>query len=72
MTMQTKLTSNAPVVIGNPPTFYECGICGSYHSILWDGDCRQDNARFDPYDLDAKYGSNGWTEVPMPGTEEIA
>ena len=39
------------------PQFYECGICGQYHSIKWNGDCRQDNARFNPEDLDAKFGN---------------
>lgn len=48
------------------PRFYECGICSQYHSIDWNGDCRQDDARFNPEDLDAKYGSMGWEEVPMP------
>jgi hypothetical protein len=25
---------------------YECGICSQYHPALWDGDCREDAARF--------------------------
>jgi len=49
------------------PQFYECGICGTYHPRSWNGDCREDAARFFPDDLDAKYGSSGWTEVSMPG-----
>jgi len=53
------------------PTYYECGICGQYHSVLWDGDCREDAARFTPEDLDAKHGADGWTEAPMPGTAHV-
>ena len=52
------------------PQFYDCGICGSMHWIKWDGDCREDQARFDVEDLDAHYGMNGWTEVAMPGSED--
>jgi hypothetical protein len=52
------------------PKFYSCGICGSYHSIDWDGDCREDQARFDPEQLDAAHGVTGWEEVDMPGSED--
>jgi hypothetical protein len=51
-------------------TYYACGICGSYHSAEWDGDCREDGGRFDAEQLDEKYGPNGWGEVPMPGGED--
>jgi hypothetical protein len=47
------------------PTFYECGICGAYHSADWNGDCREDAARIDPNDLDKKYGFDGWREIDM-------
>ena len=40
------------------PTFYRCGICECFHSIKWDGDCRQDNARFFADQLDERYGSS--------------
>ncbi len=26
----------------------ECPCCGAYHREDWDGDCREDGARFDP------------------------
>ena len=26
--------------------FYECGICDCYHLWEWNGDCREDAARF--------------------------
>lgn len=52
------------------PKFYRCGICDCYHAIDWDGDCREDAARFTPDELDAKYGVLGWEEVPMPDSEE--
>lgn len=47
------------------PTYYECGICSALHDATWDGDCRQDDARFMPEDLDAKHGPNGWDEIDM-------
>ncbi len=50
------------------PTYYDCGICGALHDARWDGDCRQDSARFDPDQLDAKHGVNGWDEI---GMEEV-
>jgi hypothetical protein len=45
------------------PTFYECGICGAMHNVVWHGDCRQDDARFDCEALDEKFGRDGWEEV---------
>lgn len=51
------------------PAYYECGICGCYHSAQWNGDCRQDDARLNPQDLDERHGPAGWVEVPMPGGE---
>jgi len=50
--------------------FYECGICGHYHPIEWDGDCRDDTNRFSGNQLDDKFGQDGWEEVPMPDTGE--
>ena len=38
--------------------YYSCGICGSYHPATWDGDCRDDAARFDSDALDARHGWN--------------
>jgi hypothetical protein len=50
-----------------PPVFYNCGCCGQYHPINWDGDCRDDDNRFFADELDEKYGSNGeWSEVLNP------
>ena len=48
------------------PEFYECGICGCWHSALWNGDCREDDARFATDKLDEKYGPFGWEAVEMP------
>jgi hypothetical protein len=48
------------------PQFYACGICDHYHNALWNGDCRQDDARFFVDQLDNRYGVDGWVEVPMP------
>ena len=50
------------------PTFYDCGICECYHPADWDGDCRDDENRFNPGQLDEKYGVFGWDEVPVPVT----
>ncbi len=52
------------------PRFYECGICGSYHYNYWNGDCREDAARFDVEELDERFGVDGWEEVPMSEDEE--
>ncbi len=49
--------------------FYECGICCAYHAYEWDGDCREDSARYDPDELDRRFGAHGWIEMPMPGAE---
>ena len=47
------------------PTFYFCGVCNSYHSARWFGDCRQDSARLEPEQLDRAHGSDGWDEIDM-------
>lgn len=49
------------------PVFYECGICGHFHSAEWDGDCRQDDARFTADQLDELHGPFEWEEGDMPG-----
>ena len=49
--------------------FYLCRICGIYHSINWNGDCREDLARFSAEQLDVDYGWDGWVEVDIPGSE---
>lgn len=51
------------------PKYYHCGICDHTHSILWDGDCREDAARFHPDDLDSLHGLTGWDEVDAPGDD---
>ena len=51
------------------PQFHLCGICCQYHSVDWNGDCRDDLARFNADWLDEEHGWNGWTEVDMPGGE---
>lgn len=52
------------------PTYYECGICGAMHSALWNGDCRQDSARFFVDTLDEKHGSDGWLEIDMDDVDD--
>jgi hypothetical protein len=45
------------------PTYYECGICGSYHPEGYGGDCRNDLYRIpDPNDI---HGPDGWDEISM-------
>lgn len=54
---------------GNPkpkPRYYECGACAAWHALNWNGDCREDAARFTPEALDAKHGRSGWDTAPMP------
>jgi len=45
------------------PRFYHCGCCEQYHAVEFDGDCRDDSARFNPEDLDEQYGDHGWEEI---------
>ena len=47
------------------PQFYECGCCTQLHNITFTGDCRQDDARFNPEDLDQLYGQDGWEEIEL-------
>ena len=51
------------------PTFYLCGICDHYHDALWNGDCRQDNARFTIDELDEKWLD--WNEIDMNDVDEF-
>lgn len=62
--------SVAAVKPGAMPTYYECGICSCLHDARWDGDCRQDNARFNLEDLDALHGDNGWNEIAMEEVDD--
>jgi len=36
-------------------TYYDCGICGQYHPIEWNGDCREDASRFTLDELDSEH-----------------
>jgi len=50
-------------------TFYECGICSAYHPAEWNGDCRQDDARFFADELDARFGGD-WDEIDMDDVDD--
>lgn len=52
------------------PTFYLCEICGAHHPWGWNGDCRENAARFDYETLDKTFGPNGWDERSM--TDRVA
>lgn len=54
------------------PTFEECGCCGHYHRPNYFGDCRNDAERFNPNDLDDRYGENGWIQVDLPEQSEAS
>lgn len=64
---RARVTEVAP---GVTPTYYDCGICGAMHDARWDGDCRQDNARFSLGDLDDMHGESGWNEIGMDEIED--
>ncbi len=49
---------------GVTPAYYECGCCGAMHPALWDGDCRDDDARLDIGDIEARHGDT-WQEIDM-------
>ncbi len=42
------------------PAYYDCGICGHFHNVNWNGDCREDDARLTFDDLDTLHGENQW------------
>ncbi len=42
------------------PRYYECDICSAIHPWDWDGDCREDAARFHCDTLDAEHGPFGY------------
>lgn len=52
------------------PTYYECGICDHMHDALWDGDCRENAARFNVEDIDALHGDMGWEEIDMGDVDD--
>jgi hypothetical protein len=52
------------------PKFYECGICEHYHSVNFDGDCRDDAQRLTMEALDSEYGWDGWVEVDQEDLED--
>lgn len=47
------------------PTFYDCGICGHWHPVDWNGDCRDDANRFTTSQLEDTYGNqdDGWIGI---------
>lgn len=51
------------------PKFYCCGCCDHYHRVDFDGDCRDDSARFYPDVLDEIYNGE-WEEVEQEDLEE--
>jgi hypothetical protein len=55
---------------GARPQFYDCGICGSWHSILWNADCRDDANRFACDEIDEALGAFNWDAVEMPTWED--
>lgn len=50
--------------------FYECDICNALHPCQFDGDCREDAARFFGDLLDDEYGSENWTAVSMDEADD--
>jgi hypothetical protein len=36
--------------------YVDCDICGNFHYEDWDGDCRDNTARYTVEELDAKHG----------------
>ena len=49
---------------------YECEICGCYHPVEWNGDCRDDQHRYGPGELDEKYGQGNWESVSQDVAEQ--
>ena len=42
--------------------FYECGICGAVHLWDWNGDCRENGARFQLEDVKREDELFSWEE----------
>ncbi len=57
--------------MNDKPMFYQCGCCEDYHRVDFFGDCRQDDERFDPYQLDAMYGVDGWMEITQADADNM-
>jgi hypothetical protein len=45
------------------PQFFECPACSHFHPVGFEGDCRDDEARFTRDALDLRYGDDGWEEA---------
>jgi hypothetical protein len=45
--------------------YYRCGICDHLHDWFWDGDCRENIARFTSDQLNKMHGPTGWREFTM-------
>lgn len=56
-------STDQPLPKGKLLKFYRCGICECFHSLAWDGDCREDANRFAADEIDAAHGARGWEEV---------
>jgi hypothetical protein len=54
----------------NPPQYYQCPICDLYHEITYAGDCRDNDTRFDPAELDQRFGMFGWQECELPAWDQ--
>lgn len=53
--------SLSPVKLFSPSLLYvDCGCCGAMHAAEFTGDCRDNAARLDYADLDAKHGYGQW------------
>ena len=57
--------------MNDKPVFFQCGCCEEYHRVDFFGDCRQDDERFNPDELDAKYGFDGWVEVTQTDADNM-
>jgi len=49
---------------------YECGICGAYHPWEFDGDCRDDDNRWDGPDEYAAYLDMNKDDIEVRTMEE--
>lgn len=45
------------------PKYFQCGCCEQMHSVNFFGDCRNNEERFNPEDLDVRHGRDGWEET---------
>lgn len=54
------MTTQAEKQTEKKAMYKECGICGHFHPLDFDGDCRDDETRFTAEAIDSVHGVGNW------------